>query len=63
MLQYRMRVRDGRWQIYDVVIEGVSFATACRSNFASAIRQIGLQGLIDQLVAKNDEHQSQRPPS
>lgn len=58
-----MRVRDGRWQIYDVVIECVSFATTYRSNSASEIRQIGLQGLIDQLVVKNREHQSQRPPS
>jgi len=55
-----MWVCDGRWQIYDVVIVCVSFATTYRSNFASEIRQIGLQGLIDQLVVKNREHQSQR---
>ena len=62
-LQYRMRVRGGRWQISDVVSDGVSFAMTYRSNFAREIRRIGLQGPIYHLVVKNREHQPQRSPS
>jgi len=38
--------REGdRWRVYDVVIEGVSFASTYRSSFEQEIRQAGLDGL------------------
>lgn len=52
-LMYRMHYRDDSWLVYDVVIEGVSFATTYRTTFGSEAREVGVQGLIDRLVQKN----------
>lgn len=52
-LIYRMHFRNEHWLVYDMVIEGVSFATTYRTTFGSEARQFGVQGLIDRLVEKN----------
>ena len=45
---------DGRWRVYDVVIEGVSFASTYRTSFEQEIRQVGIDGLIERLDELND---------
>ncbi len=45
---YRLRNRNGRWRIIDVVIEGVSLVSNFRSQFAEVINR----GSIDDLLAK-----------
>jgi len=60
-LIYRMHNRNKHWLVYDLVIEGISFATTYRTTFGSEAHQVGMQGLIDRLVAKNHENQKHPP--
>jgi len=52
-VDYRMHLEGGVWRVYDVVIEGVSFASTYRTSFEQEIRQTGLDGLIDRLGELN----------
>jgi phospholipid transport system substrate-binding protein len=52
---YSMHLRAGRWQVYDVTIEGVSLISNYRSGFAQTIRSKGLDGLIAELAQRNQE--------
>ena len=52
-VDYRMYREGGRWRVYDVVIEGISFASTYRTSFEQEIRQAGLDGLIDRLGELN----------
>lgn len=54
-VDYRMRLnKEGQWQIYDVLIEGISMVTNYRTGFAQQIRQSGgLESLIADLKRKN----------
>jgi len=52
-VDYRMHRVDGRWRVYDVVVEGVSFASTYRTSFEQEIRQVGLDGLIERLGELN----------
>ena len=53
-VDYRMYREDGRWRVYDVVIEGVSFASTYRTSFEQEIRQLGIDGLIERLSELNN---------
>ncbi len=55
-INYDLYLKDGAWKVYDVTIEGASLATNYRSNYASEIRQHGLDGLIAKLAARNQQH-------
>lgn len=55
-INYRLELNgEGRWKVIDVVIDGVSLITNYRSQFASAIRRQGIDGLIASLAAKNSQ--------
>lgn len=48
-LGFAMRLKDGRWKVYDIIIENLSLVTNFRSQVNSAIKQQGLDGLIQRL--------------
>ncbi len=52
-LDYRMHVRDGRWQVYDVLIDGVSFVSTYRSQFDRVIQSESYGALVERLRKKN----------
>lgn len=53
---YRLRLmQDGRFKIFDVLVEGVSLITTQRTEFASVIAQMGVEYLIAQLERKTVE--------
>jgi len=52
-LDYRMHVRDGRWQVYDMLIDGVSFVSTYRSQFDRVIQAESYGSLVDRLRKKN----------
>lgn len=54
-IDYRMHNRDGGWKVFDVVVEGISLVSTHRSEFDSAIRQGGIEGLIADLKDRNDK--------
>jgi len=52
-MDYRMHKKSGNWQVYDVIIENVSLISNYRSQFRTTIARAGIDGLIDELQAKN----------
>lgn len=52
-VDYRLSQTEGQWKVYDVVIEGVSMLATYRSTFSSEVNRIGLDGVIEELSAKN----------
>lgn len=55
-INYDLYLKDGAWKVYDVIIEGTSLVTNYRSNYASEIRQNGLDSLIAKLAARNQQN-------
>ena len=54
-LDYRLHVLNGRWRIYDVVVQGVSFIASYRTQFDRVIRTESYGALRDRLVRKASE--------
>lgn len=52
-INYSLRLINGEWKVYDVVIDGVSLVVNYRTSFASQIREGGIDKLINQLAARN----------
>ncbi|KAB7623830.1 phospholipid-binding protein MlaC [Alkalilimnicola sp. S0819] len=52
-VDYNLRRTESGWKVFDVIIEGLSLVQNYRGSFASAIRRQGLDGLIDDLAARN----------
>jgi len=48
-LEYRMLRKDGRWKVYDVIIDGVSFVSTYRSQFDRIIKSSSYANLVDRL--------------
>lgn len=53
-VDYSMRYDGRRWLAYDVKVEGISLLNAYRSSFGRLVSQKGLDGLIQDLAARND---------
>jgi phospholipid transport system substrate-binding protein len=52
-ISYRLRVHEGAWKVYDVVVEGISYVTNYRNQYASEFRAKGVKGVIAELEAEN----------
>lgn len=50
---YSLRVKNDIWKVYDIKIDGISLVTNYRHSFASDIRKVGIDGLIEKLLAKS----------
>ena len=48
-LEYRLLKKDGRWKVYDVVIDGVSFVSTYRSQFDRIIKASSYSALMDRM--------------
>jgi phospholipid transport system substrate-binding protein len=62
-VDYRMRLLAGKWQVIDVVIEGISLVSNFRSQFADVIAKGGPQELLTRIKAKNDAGVVDPPPT
>ncbi len=51
-VDWRLRSRDGRFFIIDLVVEGVSLLITQRSEFGSVVERIGIDGLIGELKTR-----------
>lgn len=48
-VDWRVRVIDGRYQVIDMMIEGVSMALTKRSEYSAVVKNHGLEGLLTAL--------------
>lgn len=51
-VQYKMIYVDGSWQVFDLVIEGVSLIRNYRASYGEIIRQEGYDGLFTRMEEK-----------
>jgi phospholipid transport system substrate-binding protein len=63
LVDYRLRQRDGRWKIIDVIVEGVSLVSNFRSQFQEIVANGGPDHLIALLKEKNAKGESLQPDS
>ena len=54
-IDYRLRMRDGRWAVYDVVLDGVSLVSNYRSQFNTIIRTSSFTDLMTRLRTRQIE--------
>lgn len=52
-IDYSLRIKDDIWKVYDIKIDGISLVTNYRNSFASDINRVGIDGLIEKLLAKS----------
>lgn len=50
-ISYRLRIHEGSWKVYDVVVEGISYVTNYRNQYASEFRAKGVEKVIEELQA------------
>jgi phospholipid transport system substrate-binding protein len=51
-VEYRLLKRDSNWEVYDIVIEGVSLVNNYRTQFNKVIRQESFEVLLQQMKQK-----------
>ena len=51
-VDYRLTGGAGRWQVYDVVVDGVSLAKNYRDQFGKIIRTTSYEALLEKIKAK-----------
>lgn len=54
-LDYKLVMQNGKWMVYDVVIEGVSLVSNYRSQFNRIITAGGYDSLVKKLQTKSSE--------
>jgi phospholipid transport system substrate-binding protein len=54
-VDYRMHLKNGRWLVYDVVIEGVSLVSNYRTQFNKVVQTESYSALVQKLRAKDVE--------
>ena len=57
-MQYKMIYQDGNWQIFDLVLEGISLVRNYRSSYGEIIRRSGYDGLLALMDEKVQEMES-----
>jgi phospholipid transport system substrate-binding protein len=61
-VEYRLVRRDGSWQVYDVVIEGVSLVNNYRTQFNNIITQESYDALVKKLKLKLEQERAAVSP-
>lgn len=54
-ISYRLRVNDGSWKVYDVVVEGISYVTNYRNQYANEFRSKGIDRVVEELQAERGD--------
>ncbi len=54
-VDYRMRLKDGKWKVYDIIIDGISLVTNYRGTFAQEMRKGGMEQVLKMLREKKVE--------
>ena len=54
-VDYRMHQKDGRWLVYDVIIEGVSLVSNYRTQFNKVVQTESYSALVQKLRSKEPE--------
>ena len=61
---YRLQKADSSWEVYDIIVEGVSLVNNYRTQFSKIIRTSSYQELVKKMQAKveGEERAELGPP-
>jgi len=62
-VEYKLLRRDGDWQIYDIVIEGVSLVNNYRTQFHNIVSQESYEALVKKLKVKLEQERAAVSPT
>jgi phospholipid transport system substrate-binding protein len=62
-VEYKLLRRDGSWQIYDIIIEGVSLVNNYRTQFHNIVSQESYEALVKKLKVKLEQERAAVSPS
>jgi len=62
-IDYSMEKTAAGWKVYDVMVGGVSLVANYRTEFNASVREVGIEGLIRNLQAKNRSLEPAPPPA
>lgn len=62
-IDYSMEKTAAGWKVYDVMVGGVSLVANYRTEFNATVRDVGIEGLIRNLQAKNRSLEPAPPPA
>jgi phospholipid transport system substrate-binding protein len=54
-LEYRLHLKDGRWKVYDILIDNVSFVSTYRSEFSRILQKESYAALLERIRKQNVE--------
>ena len=54
-VNYHMHNTSKGWKIYDVAVEGISMITTYKSSFAPQLNNLGVEGLTNSLIDRNNK--------
>jgi phospholipid transport system substrate-binding protein len=61
-VEYRLLQRDGNWQVYDIIIEGVSLVNNYRTQFNKIILESSYDNLLKQMRLKLEQEKAGSAP-
>lgn len=53
-VNYKLREKDGAWRVYDIDVNNINLVSTYRSAFSQKVAKSGIEGLIEEMKAKND---------
>ena len=54
-VSFSLFLKEGKWMMYDVNVDGISLVSNYRSSFATEVRRDGLDTLIERITTRNEE--------
>ena len=60
-IEYRMQKTDGRWKVYDVLVEGISLVNNYRSQFNQIISSSSYDALVQKMKSRQGDELSAGP--
>jgi len=61
-IEYRLMNRDGRWTVYDIVVDGVGLVSSYHSQFNSILRTSSFADLLDRLRVREASIKAEQGP-
>jgi len=59
-VNFKLRLDDGQWYAYDVVIEGISLVSNYRTTFAAIVKNEGMDGLLNNIQQRIDKYKAEQ---
>jgi phospholipid transport system substrate-binding protein len=60
-IEYRLQKTDGRWKVYDVLVEGISLVNNYRSQFNQIISGSSYDALVQKMKSRQEDELSAGP--